>query len=68
MKGLALILGKPKGKGAPMSEEDDEAPESEPAEKDSYDALMADAAEAGDWKAFASAVKGYVRSCMGDEE
>jgi hypothetical protein len=67
VKGLALILGKPKGKGV-MSDED-EAPESETAEKkDSYDSVMAEAAEAGDWKAFASAVKGYVRSCMGDEE
>lgn len=64
---LALAL-KPKGKAAPpVSEEAEEA--AEPAAEDSsaeeYKELIADAAKAGDWSAFADAVAGLVRCSSG---
>lgn len=68
MKGLLAILGKPSkmGKGdseSPMGHmEEEEAPESGRSEAAEYKSVIADAAKAGDWDAFADAVAGLV-SC-----
>jgi hypothetical protein len=62
---LALALGKDKG----AASEEEEAPESGPEKpsEDEYKSLIADAAKAGDWDAFADAVAGLVR-CAGMKE
>jgi hypothetical protein len=68
VKGLLAILGKPsmsKDKGSsphPMMDEEEEAPESGRSEAAEYKSVIADAAKAGDWDAFADAVAGLV-SC-----
>lgn len=64
MKGLLAILGKPskmgKGDSSPPDMEEEEAPESGRSEAAEYKSVIADAAKAGDWEAFADAVAGYV--------
>lgn len=65
MKGLLAILGKPSmkpGKGDSSPEMEEEAPESGKSEAAEYKSVIADAAKAGDWDAFADAVAGLV-SC-----
>jgi hypothetical protein len=64
VKGLLAILGKPsaKDKGAPSPDMVEEAPESGRSEAAEYKSVIADAAKAGDWEAFADAVAGLV-SC-----
>lgn len=57
---LALAL-KPKGKAADSTEEEAAEPEAEESSEAEYKALIADAAKAGDWDAFADAVAGLVR-------
>jgi uncharacterized membrane protein (UPF0182 family) len=58
---LAVAIG-PKGKGA-ASEDEAPEPTAEASPKDEYKSVLADAAKAGDWDAFAEAVEGLVRSC-----
>lgn len=66
MKGLLAILGKPsKDKGSSPSMmgdhmDEEEGPESSDDSRKEYKALIADAAKAGDWEAFADAVAGLV--------
>jgi len=62
----AIVLAlKPKGKGASSEEEEASEPKAEESAEGEYKSLIADAAKAGDWDAFADAVAGYVRSCAG---
>lgn len=60
---LALAL-KPKGKAADSPEEEAAEPTAEDSSAEEYKELIADAAKAGDWSAFADAVAGLVR-CSG---
>ena len=72
MKGLLAILGKPSmkmGKGHSESDmpdkgEEEEGPESGRSEAAEYKSVIADAAKAGDWEAFADGVEGLVNCCM----
>lgn len=66
MKGLAIVLGKPK-------EEDDEedGPASEPADESTqreYAKLALEAARDGDVDSFARALRGFVRNCSHESE
>ena len=56
---LALALG-PKGKAAESPEEEAAEPAAEESSEAEYKSLIADAAKAGDWDAFADAVAGLV--------
>ncbi len=56
---LAVLAGAKKGEGDDSTEE--EAPESKPAEKTGYRTLIKEAAEDGDWDAFADAVVGLCK-------
>lgn len=67
MKGLALLLGKPKGGDA--MDDDDEAPPSSRdggSSADAYASELADmcGVDPADRKAFAKALKGYVMACQ----
>ena len=64
---LALALGPKKGKAAESPEEEAAEPAAEESSEAEYKSLIADAAKAGDWDAFADAVAGLVR-CSGMEE
>jgi hypothetical protein len=61
--GILAILEKA-GKGKGVSSDVEEAPESKPAAKSDYRAELKEAAEEGDWDAFASAVEGLCKQCM----
>lgn len=62
---LALALGKGKA-GSSSSEGEPAEPAAEESSEAEYKSLIADAAKAGDWDAFADAVAGLVR-CSGKE-
>jgi hypothetical protein len=62
---LALALGKGKA-GSPSEEEESAEPAAEESSEAEYKGLIADAAKAGDWDAFADAVAGLVR-CSGKD-
>ncbi len=57
---LALALGS-KGKAAESEKEEAAEPAAEESSEAEYKSLIADAAKAGDWGAFADAVAGLVR-------
>ena len=59
---LDALKGMKAGKGAESDEE--EAPESKSAPKTGYRTLIKEAAEDGDWEAFADAVAGLCKQCM----
>lgn len=70
MKGLALLLGKPKG-GADMEDDDEAPPSSKPgSSQDGYADELADLLGVDESKrdAFRVALKGYVKGCMSDDE
>ncbi len=56
---LDALAGMKKG----AESDEDDAPESKPAEKTGYLTLMKESAADGDWDGFADAVAGYVKQC-----